>query len=43
MDELLEMLAAFAYRYGVAGANMASMRGNHEGPVPKELIDSAED
>ena len=43
MAELLEMLAAFAYQYGIAGANMASMRGNHEGSVPEELIDSAED
>ena len=42
MAELLEMLAAFAYQYGIAGA-MASMRGNHEGSVPEELIDSAED
>ena len=40
MAELLEMLAAFAYQYGIAGANM---RGNHEGSVPEELIDSAED
>ena len=43
MAELLEMLAAFAYQYGIAGANMASMRGNHKGSVPEELIDSAED
>mgnify|MGYP000189575381 CR=1 FL=1 len=43
MAELLEMLAAFAYQYGIAGANMASMRGNHEGSVPEELIDSAEE
>lgn len=39
MDKLFEMIAAFAYQYGIAGANMASFRGNHEVPVPAELID----
>lgn len=43
MAELLEMIAALAFQYGVIGANMASLRGNHEVPVPEELIDSAED
>ena len=41
--ELLEMLATFAYNYGVAGANMASLRGNHEVPVPDELIGDEEE
>lgn len=39
MEGLLEMIAAFAYQYGIAGANMASLRGNYEVPVPEELID----
>ncbi len=39
MAKLLEMLASFAYQHGVAGANMPSLRGNHEDPVPEELID----
>ena len=43
MFELLEMLATFAYNYGVAGANMASLRGNHEVPVPDELIGDEEE
>lgn len=43
MFELLEMIAAFAYNYGIAGANMASLRGNHEVPVPEELIDNEEE
>ena len=39
---MLEMLAAFAYQYGIAGANMASMRGNHEGSVPEEYLETCE-
>ncbi len=39
MYTLYEMLAAFAYQWAFDGANMASLRGNYEMEIPKELIE----
>lgn len=39
MYTLYEMLAAFAYQWALEGANMASLRGNHEMEIPKELME----
>ena len=43
MYTLYEMLAAFAYQWALDGASMASLRGNHEMEIPKELIIDKQD
>lgn len=43
MFDIFELLAAFAYQFGVSGAGMPSIRGNHEVPVPEELMECEEE